>query len=124
MRENFVLQDAMFEPNASWSLPAHLFMVSAWSANCSIPGDPFSCVNALNGPKGGITTADIGKIDYAWTDLTYLLHKDNVSWAYYLSEGSQPDCEDDAMFCTAKPLSARCRQHLESVGRFRYRQAG
>src|SRR5919202_1624197 len=25
---NFVLQDHMFEPNASWSLPAHLFMVS------------------------------------------------------------------------------------------------
>jgi phospholipase C len=27
--QNFVLQDMMFEPNASWSLPAHLFMVSA-----------------------------------------------------------------------------------------------
>ena len=25
---NFVLQDHMFEPNTSWSLPAHLFMVS------------------------------------------------------------------------------------------------
>src|SRR5712691_11370050 len=25
---NFVLQDRMFEPNASWSLPEHLFMVS------------------------------------------------------------------------------------------------
>ena len=32
---NFVLQDQMFEPNASWSLPSHLFMVSAWSARCS-----------------------------------------------------------------------------------------
>src|SRR6185369_6835490 len=30
--EEFVLQDRMFEPNASWSLPAHLFMVSGWSA--------------------------------------------------------------------------------------------
>ena len=29
---NFVLQDHMFEPNASWSLPAHLFLVSEWSA--------------------------------------------------------------------------------------------
>jgi phospholipase C len=104
--QNFVLQDAMFEPDASWSLPAHLFMVSAWSAVCSKPGDPFSCVNSLNGPSGGITKSDIGKIDYAWTDLTYLLHKNNISWAYYLSEGSQPDCEDDAMFCTSKPLSA------------------
>ena len=31
---NFVLQDRMFEPNASWSLPQHLFMVSEWSAVC------------------------------------------------------------------------------------------
>jgi phospholipase C len=104
--QNFVLQDAMFEPNASWSLPAHLFMVSAWSASCSKPGNPFSCVNAINGPAHITNPFNLGKVDYAWTDLTYLLHRDNVSWAYYLSEGSQPDCEDDAMFCTAKPLSA------------------
>jgi len=48
--QHFVLQDHMFEPNASWSLPAHLFMVSEWSAKCSIPGDPMSCVNALQNP--------------------------------------------------------------------------
>ena len=35
--ENFVLQDHMFEPVTSWSLPAHLFMVSAWSARCTKP---------------------------------------------------------------------------------------
>ena len=29
---DFTLQDHMFEPIASWSLPAHLFMVSGWSA--------------------------------------------------------------------------------------------
>ena len=29
---DFVLQDQLFEPNASWSLPQHLFMVSEWSA--------------------------------------------------------------------------------------------
>ena len=97
--QNFVLQDKMFEPNASWSLPAHLFMVSAWSAKCSKPGDPASCVNALDGPSG----SDVSKNDYAWTDLTYLLHKDNVTWAYYLSEGTEPDCENDAMLCQEKP---------------------
>ena len=32
--QQFVLQDHMFEPNASWSLPSHLFMVSLWSAFC------------------------------------------------------------------------------------------
>jgi phospholipase C len=100
--QNFVLQDMMFEPNSSWSLPSHLFMVSAWSAKCSIPADPMSCVNALNGPSG----LDVSKNDYAWTDLTYLLYKANVSWGYYLSNGSEPDCEDDAMLCAAKPQSA------------------
>jgi phospholipase C len=99
--QNFVLQDKMFEPNASWSLPSHLFMVSAWSAKCSKPGDPESCMNALNGPSG----LNVSKNDYAWTDLTYLLHKANISWAYYLSEGSEPDCADDAMLCQNKPQS-------------------
>ena len=100
--QNFVLQDRMFEPNSSWSLPAHLFMVSAWSADCSRPGDPTSCTNALDGPKGGLPAANAGKLDYAWTDLTYLLYKNNISWAYYLSNGDQPDCADDAMLCQLK----------------------
>ncbi len=98
--ENFVLQDKMFEPNASWSLPAHLFMVSAWSATCSTPGDPESCVNAVDGPPNGLRVANSNQADYAWTDLTYLLYKSNVSWAYYLSAGNEPDCESDEMFCT------------------------
>ena len=38
--KNFVLQDHMFEPNASWSLPSHLFMVSAWSAQCTTRNGP------------------------------------------------------------------------------------
>jgi Phospholipase C len=37
---------------------------------------------------------------YAWTDLTYLLHKHSVTWGYFLSNGTQPDCADDAMLCT------------------------
>ncbi len=101
--QNFVLQDKMFEPNASWSLPSHLFMVSAWSAACATPGDPMSCTNALDGPPNGLRAANNGKTDYAWTDLTYLLHKNNISWAYYLSEGTEPDCADDAMLCVARP---------------------
>jgi phospholipase C len=94
--QDFVLQDHMFEPNASWSLPAHLFMLSAWSAQCSTPGDPNSCVNALNSAP---PNADLTKNDYAWTDLTYLLYKQKVSWGYYLDQGSEPDCEDDQMTC-------------------------
>jgi phospholipase C len=103
--ENFVLQDAMFEPNSSWSLPSHLFMVSEWSAQCAKPGDPMSCTNSLDGPKNALLLADQGKLDYAWTDLTYLLYKANVSWGYYISEGDQPDCSDDAMLCTPSKQS-------------------
>ncbi len=184
--KDFVLQDHMFEPNASWSLPAHLFMVSAWSAKCSQAGDPRSCVNALQNPgnppdfgrvknniiracsQGGVRACQnaLGAIgisartasqlkslitqncspnqnagqfinqceaklrtanippdlkkklvaaadkvappDYAWTDLTYLLHTKNVSWAYYVYNGTEPDCEDDSsMFCTKVPQNSK-----------------
>ena len=47
---DFVLQDRLFEPNASWSLPQHLFMVSEWSASCERIGDPMSCMNELQDP--------------------------------------------------------------------------
>mgnify|MGYP003335596696 FL=1 len=36
---------------------------------------------------------------YAWTDLTYLLHRDHVSWGYYVATGREPDCRDDATVC-------------------------
>jgi phospholipase C len=98
---NFVLQDHMFEPDASWSLPAHLFLVSEWSAHCAIAADPMSCTNNIEVPG---LPADIGPAphtppDYAWTDLTYVLHRAHVSWAYYLTPGREPDCETGAMFC-------------------------
>jgi phospholipase C len=32
---------------------------------------------------------------YSWTDLTYLLHKHGVPWAYYVQRGIQPDCDDN-----------------------------
>jgi phospholipase C len=103
----FVLQDKLFEPNASWSLPEHLFMVSGWSATCSTFGDPMSCVSALQNPdrfnKVGVAQK---RPDYAWTDLTYLLHRQRVSWGYYVAEGTQPDCADDAMTCTPKAQKA------------------
>jgi phospholipase C len=113
--QDFVLQDHMFEPNASWSLPEHLFMVSEWSAKCSKVGDPMSCQNELQSPdriqKGMTTTASgSSRPDYAWTDLTYLLHNNNVSWAYYLEQGTQPDCDDDEMFCAPKIQNAKVPQ--------------
>jgi phospholipase C len=110
---DFVLQDHMFEPNASWSLPAHLFMVSEWSAHCTQHDDPASCVNALQNPGsppakpaiyGGSTP--MSPI-YAWTDLTYLLHRHHVSWGYYVVSGTEPDCANDAtLSCTPVAQSA------------------
>ena len=90
----FVLQDRMFQPNASWSLPEHLFMVSAWSAYCRKAKDPFSCRNALTSPNGpGNNLGREGK--YAWTDLTHLLHRAGVSWRYYVFKGGEPDCREN-----------------------------
>jgi hypothetical protein len=47
---------------------------------------------------------------YSWTDLTYLLHKAGVSWAYYVQKGVQPDCDDNpdqtAAGCAPLPQGA------------------
>jgi phospholipase C len=98
---NYVLQDHMFEPTASWSLPAHLFLVSEWSAMCIRPGDPFSCTSndLLPGLPSDLGPEPHTPPDYAWTDLTYLLHRHGVSWGYYIKKGAEPDCETGEMFC-------------------------
>lgn len=95
----FVLQDRMFEPNASWSLPAHLFKVSEWSARCTAHDAPQSCVNSLDRPGLPPDFPVPGRSHappiYAWTDLTYLLHKQGISWGYFVVTGTEPDCEND-----------------------------
>ncbi len=178
--ENFVLDDHMFQSDASWSLPAHLYEVSEWSARCSRPGDPSSCVN--DDELGGYQTSDIIGVgtrgrhaanrvrkllrtarrrlrrcrfvqlaapppvggapigtstrysravaqcrrrvndelakrratlarqvsttyNYAWTDITYLLHKDGVSWGYFITPGGEPDCEGGNANCSSSPFS-------------------
>ena len=111
---NFVLQDHMFEPNASWSLPAHLFMVSEWSARCTAHDDPNSCHNAPENPGpppdfgGGRARPRRPNPIYAWTDLTYLLHKQHVSWGYYVVPGIEPDCVDE-MALSCAPVQQRSR---------------
>ena len=95
----FVLQDHLFTPTSSWSLPAHLFMVSEWSASCNQAGDPSSCRNATQDVPSATDHPPGTAPDYAWTDLTYLLHRAGVSWGYYMFAGTQPDCADDGMSC-------------------------
>ncbi len=102
LAENFVLQDHLFEPNASWSLPQHLFMVSEWSARCRHADQPMSCINALDAPgfpPDFLPRLDLHAPDYAWTDLTYLMFKNNVTWRYYVQSGTEPDCANDAADC-------------------------
>jgi phospholipase C len=110
---DFVLQDHMFESDLSWSLPSHLYMVSEWSAYCSKQGDPMSCRNAIQNPQippdfaRRLGRKDPSDPNYAWTDLTYLLHRYGVSWAYYVFKGSEPDCDDNAaMSCAPVGQSA------------------
>jgi phospholipase C len=122
---DYVLQDHMFEPVISWSLPSHLYMVSGWSAMCSRPLYPSTCRTDLQYPDGDgieanfpglnqLTGAGPGVLspidpddishapvtpDYGWTDVTYLLYKHHISWRYYLSQGLQPDCSNGQITC-------------------------
>ncbi len=100
---NFVLQDRMFEPDASWSLPSHLFMVSGWSADCANALDPMTCTSSLRNPDHDNVHQPGATPDYGWTDLTYLLYRHHVSWGYYVYPGTQPDCDDGAITCSPKP---------------------
>jgi len=104
---NFALDDHMFEPVNSWSLPQHEFLMSEWAAKCR-NALAMSCVN---NPGGSYTPGQIdnavrqelttGKttIDLAWTDITYLLYMHHVSWGYYVEDGWQPDCTNDSATC-------------------------
>ncbi len=109
--EHYVLQDHLFEGVRSWSLPAHLDLVSGWSASCSVHDDPTSCRTDLARPAEvngqGFRAHPEDPSPYAWTDLTYLLDRAGISWRYYVAPGSQPDCTDDAMFCPARPQDAK-----------------
>jgi phospholipase C len=103
----FVLQDRMFEPTIGWSLASHLFAVSAWSAACRSAFTPMSCRSQAEGRPLPPDAVDNGPA-YAWTDLTWLLHRAHVSWRYYVAGGREPDCADGDMVCTLprqKPAS-------------------
>jgi phospholipase C len=101
--QTYTLHDRMFAPTDSWTLPAHLFLVSGWSANCPDLNDPMSCVSEQRFP--GQATADTtGKFwlpkdgeprPYVWAPVTWLLYQQGVSWSYYVGPGTcvAPPCE-------------------------------
>ena len=96
--QNFVLQDHLFSDSLSWSYTQHVEMVSAWSARCN-SHLVSSCVNSLSIPNTWITGSP--PPIFAWTDITYLLHKAGVSWGYYVVAGTEPDCTNTAQFSCA-----------------------
>jgi len=103
----------MFESVKSWSLPSHLYLVSEWSATCSVPNDATSCQSDPANPPGlraHQPQASKDRPDYPWTDITWLLHAYNVSWAYYVAPGTQPDCYDDGETCAPRPQDASTPQ--------------
>jgi phospholipase C len=121
--KNFTLADHMFEPTGSWSATAHLFELSEWSAKCSNGYDPSSCssfigtsyplphgntvvycalspvLHIFHLARGCTPAAHAPTPTFAWTDMTYLLYKHNVSWGYFVTPGPAPDCEQGSATC-------------------------
>lgn len=69
----YTLADNHFAATNSWSVMAHLYLVSGWSAKCAT-SDPMSCVS----------NNDVGPGEFAWTDITWLLHSHGISWGYFV----------------------------------------
>ena len=101
---HYLLQDRMFAPTDSWTLPSHLYLVSAWSATCSRLARPSSCRSDLDYP-GGIW-ADHGYVwtpamgtprPYRWAPITWMLYRAGVSWAYYVGPRTcvRPPCHGE-----------------------------
>ena len=72
----YVLQDNLFESVASYSLPAHLYMLAAQS--------------------GGYTGyKQTQPSTYNFPEITELLTAANIDWKYYVTSGKLPDTEDE-----------------------------
>jgi phospholipase C len=71
-------------------------MVSGWSAKCASATDPMSCRSYLGNAPGAPRE---GGAQFPWTDLTWLLDQAGVSWRYYVSAGTQPDCANGQVTC-------------------------
>ena len=94
--KHYLLQDRMFAPSDSWTLPSHLYLVSGWAATCPDLNDAMSCKSDLDFPGHNAASpdrkfwvpADGAPRPYIWGDITWLFHQNDVSWAYYVGPGT------------------------------------
>ena len=106
--------------------PSHLFLVSEWAARLHRARRPVLVPQRVREPGPSRPTAirsgasRRGPI-YAWTDLTYLLHRAHVSWRYYVAAGAQPDCANGDDRVRAGRARRADTGHLESVAVLRHR---
>ncbi len=71
----YVLQDEMYESVASYSLPAHLYMLAAQSGG-------------YTGYQQAMPTT------YNFPEITLLLGSGQIDWKYYVTSGTTPDTDD------------------------------
>jgi phospholipase C len=106
LAHGFVLQDHMFQPNLSGGLPSHLYLVSGWSAFAP-DTNPMHAQNAPLAPNAPwrwhpLQNPKTSNVLYSWTDITWLLHRQNVDWAYYYTPGAPDDWIPLRWFATVK----------------------
>ena len=111
-------RDALQAAGISPDLAGQAAQIAA--AGCKRTDSFTACKSAVNGAdlppmlkdKLALAAKTLSRPDYAWTDLTYLLHKHSVPWAYYVFNGTEPDCRNDAATC--QPV----KQDAETPGRW------
>jgi phospholipase C len=84
--KNFVLMDHFFESVHSQSHPAHLEIFSGWTAYCSQLDPPNVDSCKTNTDPSHVWSSTL-PTPYLWTDITYLLWQNSVTWGAYLDGG-------------------------------------
>jgi len=97
----------MFEPVNSWSLPAHLYLVSGWAATCA---NDFNVSTCVSDPK-------VSKAwNYPWADITVLLRNAGVSWNYFVGDSTDLACMGKSAPSPTTPTRSPCNpDHSEDV---------
>ena len=116
LREDFTLDDHMFEPVASWSLPAHLYMISGVVSPLCTGASPSSCKNDIARAlfrsatvQQFVNQAIVTLVQSAGSGMrgptlrTSLLQGPCQLGLLRRRRKSEPDCVDDAADCVHPP---------------------